>query len=78
MEQYIPKRRGIIIKSIDKYPDVLNVEDIQKILGIGRRQAYELVSSGEFHTVRIGRRIKVFKAVFVSWLYGNDIDHGNN
>ncbi|MCS0674620.1 helix-turn-helix domain-containing protein [Cytobacillus firmus] len=66
------------MKDIDQYPDVLNVSDIQEILGVGRRQAYDLVSSGQFHTVRIGKRIKVFKAVFVSWLYGNHTDRGNN
>ena len=60
------------MKNIDMYPDVLNVEDIREILGIGRRQAYELVSSGQFHTVRIGKRIKIFKAVFIRWLYGEE------
>ncbi|MFQ6583351.1 helix-turn-helix domain-containing protein [Priestia megaterium] len=56
------------MKSIEHYPDVLNVEDIQEILGVGRRQAYNLVSSGQFHTVRVGKRIKILKAVFVRWL----------
>lgn len=50
---------------------VLDVEDIQSILGIGRRQAYELVNSGEFHVVRVGRRIKIAKNVFESWLSGS-------
>lgn len=58
------------MKNLNQYPEVLNVEDIQQILGIGRRQAYELVSSSEFHTIRIGRRIKIFKEVFVDWLEG--------
>ncbi|MCQ6277321.1 helix-turn-helix domain-containing protein [Bacillus sp. V3B] len=60
------------MKNIDQYPDVLNVDDIQEILGIGRRQAYELVSSGQFHSVRVGKRIKILKAVFVHWLYGTE------
>lgn len=58
------------MKNLDMYPDVLNVEDIQEILGIGRRQAYELVSSGQFHSVRVGKRIKISKAVFIRWLQG--------
>lgn len=58
------------MKALEHYPDVLNVEDIQKILGIGRRQAYELVGSGQFHTVRIGKRIKVHKTVLIHWLKG--------
>ena len=35
------------MNSLDQYPDVLNVDDIREILGVGRRQAYELVSSGQ-------------------------------
>ncbi|WP_416825509.1 helix-turn-helix domain-containing protein [Ectobacillus polymachus] len=58
----------------DNYPPVLNVEDIQKILGIGRRQAYELVNSESFHVVRVGRRIKILKKVFISWLEGNTLN----
>ena len=57
-------------KTREELPEVLNVEDIQHYLGIGRRQAYELVSSGEFHVVRIGKRIKVGKEVFLNWLNG--------
>jgi predicted DNA-binding transcriptional regulator AlpA len=60
------------MKNLEQYPEVLNVSDVQKILGIGRRQAYELVSSRQFHTVRIGSRIKIFKNVFVNWLHGID------
>lgn len=52
------------------YSEVLNVSDIQQILGIGRRQAYELANSGQFHVVRIGRSIKVHRDVFFKWLYG--------
>ena len=55
------------------YPNVLDVVDIQKILGIGRRQAYELVNSNQFHVVRIGRRIKISKDVFFKWLEGQVI-----
>jgi predicted DNA-binding transcriptional regulator AlpA len=55
---------------LDNYPDVLNVHDVQEILGIGRQQAYQLVSSNAFHTIRIGRRIKILKEVFIAWLQG--------
>ncbi|WP_257985596.1 helix-turn-helix domain-containing protein [Bacillus sp. V5-8f] len=55
---------------IEDYPEVLNVEDIQQILGVGRVKAYELVASGQFHTIRVGRRIKILKAVFIKWLEG--------
>jgi len=60
------------MKNISNYPDVLNVEDIREILGIGRRQAYELVSSGQFHTVRVGKSIKIYKSVLIRWLEGQE------
>ncbi|GFN32065.1 helix-turn-helix domain-containing protein [Paenibacillus xylaniclasticus] len=59
-------------KPISEYPPILDVKDIQLMLGIGRRQAYELVGSGQFHTVRVGKSIKISKEVFINWLNGND------
>ncbi|MES9691087.1 helix-turn-helix domain-containing protein [Bacillus toyonensis] len=58
-------------KMIEQYPPVLDVIHIQEILGIGRRQAYELVNSNEFHIVRVGKRIKILKKVFIGWLEGD-------
>lgn len=54
----------------EEYPSVLDAKHIQSILGIGERQTYELLNSGQFHTVRIGRMIKVSKDVFLKWLEG--------
>lgn len=54
----------------NSYPNVLQVSDIQKILMIGRRQAYDLVNSGEFHVIRIGRTIRVENEVFENWMKG--------
>ena len=56
---------------LDHYPDILNVSDIQEILGIGRKQAYELIASEQFHSVRVGRSIKILKDVFLNWLAAN-------
>ncbi|MBL3756650.1 helix-turn-helix domain-containing protein [Bacillus sp. FSL W8-0519] len=59
-------------KNFKDYPDVLNVSDIQGLLGIGRKQAYELVHSGEFHVINIGKRIKISKNVLISWMEGDN------
>lgn len=56
--------------TLEQYPPVLDVAHIQQILNIGRRQAYELVNSENFHIVRVGRSIKVLKNVFIEWLEG--------
>ncbi|MCA1022132.1 helix-turn-helix domain-containing protein [Halobacillus litoralis] len=62
-------------KTLDSYSEVLNVEDIQTILSIGRKQAYDLVNSDAFHSIRIGKRIKVSKNVFEKWLTGEGINN---
>ena len=49
------------------------VEDIAKILGIGRTAAYSLVHSGVFKMVRIGSSIRVSKASFDDWLDKQDL-----
>jgi excisionase family DNA binding protein len=60
-----------------KKKDILDVGDIQEMLGIGRSKAYDLVNSGQFHTVRIGRLIKVSRQVFEAWLNGHDTVHNS-
>lgn len=41
-------------KTTSEYPSVLTTKEIQQILGIGERQTYELLNSGQFHIVRVG------------------------
>jgi hypothetical protein len=57
--------RGVIPKD---YPEVLNPKHIQEILGIGRRQTYELLNQEPppFHLVRVGRSIKVSKVLLLN------------
>ena len=54
----------------DHLPDVLDVKDIKDFLNIGRVQAYELVNSGQFHVIRLNRRIKIPKKGFIDWFEG--------
>ncbi|MFC8685952.1 helix-turn-helix domain-containing protein [Brevibacillus porteri] len=57
---------------LDEYGEVLTVEDVQKFLKIGRVQAYDLVNSGQFHIIRVGRIIKVPKSAFLQWFKGKE------
>lgn len=61
-------------KEVNDLPPVLQVIDIQNYLGIGKKQAYELCNSGQFHIVRVGRLIKVSREVFINWLQGVNDD----
>lgn len=57
------------VTSLDDMPVILNVSSIQRILGISRAKAYELVKSDGFPRVKIGKRIAVPKGAFEEWLH---------
>jgi excisionase family DNA binding protein len=65
-------------KNFNNYPDILNVSEIQDLLGIGRKQAYELIHSGEFNVTRIGTRIKVSKSNLLKWIEGRNYNGEKN
>ena len=44
------------------------VEEIAKLLNIGRTTAYALVKEGHFKIVRIGSAIRISKQSFDEWL----------
>ena len=39
--------------------DLLGINDITKLLGIGRNTAYKLINSGELPSIRLGRKLRV-------------------
>ena len=49
------------------------VEDIAKMLNIGRTSAYHLTKEGHFKIVRIGNTIRISKKSFDEWLDKLDI-----
>ena len=50
------------------YPDVLTVEQLAEILGIGQNAAYQLVHSGAIGYKRIGKNIRIPKVCVVDYL----------
>lgn len=49
---------------------VYTVEEIQHKLMIGKRQAYELVKSGEFPVLKINTSYRIPVETFNLWFYG--------
>jgi excisionase family DNA binding protein len=47
---------------------VLTVEDVSKILQIGRSKTYELFRSNGFPSFYLGRQLRVYEVDFLSWL----------
>lgn len=56
------------LNSYEDLPLVLDVADIQRIMGISRASAYELVHTPGFPAFRRGRLIKVSKIAFFEWM----------
>lgn len=49
------------------------VNDVARILGVSRTQAYRLVQEGLFKSVRIGNAIRISKRSFDHWLESLDL-----
>ena len=52
----------------DQLPIVLNADQLAQALGISRANAYQLMHSKGFPTIRIGKRMLVPKDKFLEWL----------
>ena len=50
------------------YPDVITVDDIMKMLGIGRNVAYSILKSGVIKTIKIGKRYIIPKQSVINFL----------
>ncbi|MGG1518452.1 helix-turn-helix domain-containing protein [Paenibacillus oryzisoli] len=65
-------RRSKKYMNPDELPEVLRAEDIQSFLDIGRVQAYELIKTEQFRSVKIGRSIRISKKGFLKWFEGTE------
>lgn len=55
-------------KMFKDYPDVVEPEQLQKMLGIGRSKAYSLLKTGEIKSKRIGKNYKIQKVNIIKFL----------
>jgi excisionase family DNA binding protein len=58
-------------------PDVLRVEEVARILRIGRNAAYEGVRSGAIPSIKLGRSVRVPKALLERMLKEGGYDAGS-
>ena len=55
----------------DQLPLILSVDELAKILGIGRNTAYDLIRCGRIRSVRIGHKIRIPKDSLLEFLQEN-------
>jgi excisionase family DNA binding protein len=58
-------------------PLLFNVRDAARLLGLGRSKFYELLSTGEVRTVRVGRRRLVPADALTEYVARLTADHGD-
>ena len=54
--------------SYDQLPLALSAEDVSQVLGISRANAYALMHSKGFPTLKIGKRMTVPKDKLITWM----------
>ena len=64
-------RRNAMNHNYDDLPAVLNANQLATALGISRAGAYQLLNTGTFPTLRIGKRLLVPKDKLVEWIEQN-------
>lgn len=58
----------IVMKPVLCEKKTYTVQEIMKILGIGKNSAYQLVQENRFKSFRIGSSIRISKESFDRWL----------
>ena len=57
-----------IYTSVEQLPLALSAEDVAQVLGISRANAYSLMHSKGFPTLKIGKRMTVPKDKLIEWM----------
>jgi len=60
------------LQNPDGIAKVLKVEELARILSIGRNSAYELVRSGKVRSVKVGRTYRIPYSAVEDYLNGTD------
>ena len=55
----------------DNYDDVVSVNDLCKMLKIGKNKAYELLNDGDIKSIRIGKAYKIPKRYVIDFIQLN-------
>ncbi len=59
--------------NFDDMPDIMSVEDLKKLFGIGINKAYEITRYKGFPALKIGRKIIIPKKQLEQWLENQTI-----
>jgi hypothetical protein len=55
----------------EEYKDVVNIEELTRMLDIGKNKAYELINSGRIKSFKIGKIHKIPKMWIIDYIQCN-------
>ena len=59
----------MVMHMFENYNDIVNIEDLQNMLGIGKNKAYDLLKNGEIECFKLGRDYKISKTAIINYIY---------
>lgn len=62
------EQEELVYMLFTQYPDIMSISDLRSALGIGRTKAYELVSSGEIRSIKVGKAIRIPKTSLLDYV----------
>jgi len=66
-----------VSNTLINYNDLLDIADLQKILGIGRSMAYNLIKKKQIGYMQIGKQIRVLKVQLLEYINKNLVNNNN-
>ena len=51
------------------YPDIVNLTQLQKMLGISRHLAYDLINDGSIRGLKVGNAFRIPKASVIEYVF---------
>lgn len=56
------------LQQLNEYPDILDPQDLRKILRVGRAAVYKLLAEGTIPSFKIGRTYRIPKTALTAYL----------
>ena len=51
-----------------EYPDVLNVKQVSKLLGVSTKTVYKLINDGTLSCLKVGREFRILKVTVMNYM----------
>ncbi|MDR6779562.1 MULTISPECIES: helix-turn-helix domain-containing protein [Paenibacillus] len=62
-----------MLKALEAYPPLLDINHIREILMIGENVAYQEMKSGKFPVMKVGKQLRVAKPLFAKYIIDSSI-----